>query len=427
MAGRGIRLTARAPKEARESTATEVPEERVPLLSRARVRTLTTYMSRGTTDPTPSGRLNLTSAAAPSSPARARDVQQATPAGTRRFVERTTGCAADFWRMLPRKLATSALGFGTYLGDCTDAEDAAYRRTIRLAIRAGINLLDTAINYRCQRSERAVGAAVMEAIAAGDARRDELVVCTKGGYVALDGAPPASREAYEEWLERELFAPGILARNELVRGGHAIAPGFLAHQLARSRANLGLHTIDLYYLHNPEEQLLGADRATFERRMHAAIELLEERAAAGEIAGYGCATWLGFRVPPDHRQHLTLASLVAIARDVGGTAHHFRAVQLPVSLGMPEAAREPTQPLGRKLVTLLEAADALGIAVVASAPLMQGHLATGLPEKVRELFPECATDAQRALRFAASLPGVSAVLAGMRREEHLVDNLGAWR
>ena len=316
---------------------------------------------------------------------------------------------------------------GTYLGDCTDAEDAAYAQTVRAAIARGINVLDTAINYRCQRSERAVGHAVVEAIAAGEVRRDELIVCTKGGYVALDGEPPASREAYEQWLERELFATGLVAREELVRGGHAITPRYLAHQLERSRTNLGLRTIDLYYLHNPEEQLLTVDRPTFRQRMHAAFALLEERALSGEIGGYGCATWLGFRVAPGHRQHLALAELIALARDVGGTTHHFRAVQLPVSLAMPEAARLPTQPLGRKLVPLLEAADALGVGVVASAPLMQGRLTTGLPNEVRELFPGCTTDAQRALRFVSSLPGVSVVLAGMRRWEHLAENVDAWR
>jgi predicted aldo/keto reductase-like oxidoreductase len=79
------------------------------------------------------------------------------------------------------------------------------------------------------------------------------------------------------------------------------------------------------------------------------------------------------------------------------------------------------------MVTLLEAADALGVGVVASAPLMQGHLTSGLPEATHELFPGCATDAQRALRFASSLPGVSVVLAGMRRREHLVENLDAWK
>jgi aryl-alcohol dehydrogenase-like predicted oxidoreductase len=382
-------------------------------------------MSRRTIDQSPHEGTSL----APPSVASGlpRETRQATTVGTQRFEGRTTGRISDFRRSLPRDLAASALGVGTYLGDCTNAEDAAYTQTVRSAIAAGINVIDTAINYRCQRSERAVGHAVVEAIAAGEVRRDELIVCTKGGYVALDGEPPASREAYEQWLERELFASGIVTREELVRGGHAIAPRYLAHQLDRSRANLGLETIDIYYLHNPEEQLLAVDRETFRKRMHAAFALLEERASAGEIAGYGCATWLGFRVPPEHRQHLTLAELVSLARDVGGTTHHFRAVQLPVSLAMPEAARLPTQPLGRKLVPLLEAADALGVGVIASAPLMQGRLTSGLPTEMHELLAGCTTDAQRALRFASSLPGVSVVLAGMRRREHLIENLDAWR
>jgi aryl-alcohol dehydrogenase-like predicted oxidoreductase len=332
----------------------------------------------------------------------------------------------DFRRSFPRKLTVSGLGIGSYLGDCTDAEDERYRLSVHAAINSGVNVIDTASNYRCQRSERAVGHAVVEAIAAGDVRRDELVVCTKGGYVALDGEPPVSREAYEQWLKDELFAPGILKPDDLVRGGHSLAPSFLAHQLAQSRANLGLHTIDVYYLHNPEEQLLALDREAFREKIRAAFALLEERAQSGEIAAYGCATWLGLRVPPEHKQHLTLAELVAIARDVGGTTHHFRAVQLPVSLAMPEAARLPTQPLGRKLVPLLEAADALGLGVVASAPLMQGRLSVGLPDAMNELFPTCTSDAQRALRFASSLPGVATVLAGMRSVEHVHENLAAW-
>ncbi len=382
-------------------------------------------MSRRTTDSPP-----LDSAASltpPAKPPSSRDALQATTTGTRRFLARAAGGHDDFRRHFPRKLTVSALGIGSYLGDCTDAEDERYRLSVHAAINSGVNVIDTASNYRCQRSERAVGHAIVEAIAAGDVRRDELVVCTKGGYVALDGEPPASREAYDQWLEQELFAPGILTPNELVRGGHSIAPKFLAHQLAQSRANLGLHTIDVYYLHNPEEQLLALDRETFLSKMRAAFDMLEERAASGEIAGYGCATWLGLRVPPEHKQHLTLAELVAIARDVGGTTHHFRAVQLPVSLAMPEAARLPTQPLGRKLVPLLDAADALGLGVVASAPLMQGRLSAGLPQAMQELFPACTSDAQRALRFASSLPGVAVVLAGMRSAEHVQENLRAWR
>ena len=351
---------------------------------------------------------------------------QATTTGTRRFISRAPERHEEYRRHFPRKLTVSALGIGSYLGDCTDAEDERYRLSVHAALNAGINVIDTASNYRCQRSERAVGHAVVEAIAAGDVRRDELVICTKGGYVALDGEPPASREAYEQWLQKELFAPGILAPDDLVRGGHSLAPTFLAHQLAQSRANLGVSTIDVYYLHNPEEQLLAVDRDAFRVKMRAAFAMLEECAEKGEIAGYGCATWLGLRVPPEHKQHLTLADLVAVAREVGGTTHHFRAVQLPVSLAMPEAARLATQPLGRKLVPLLEAAHALGLGVVASAPLMQGRLSAGLPQQMHDLFPSCTTDAQRALRFASSLPGVATVLAGMRSVEHVQENLAAW-
>lgn len=356
-----------------------------------------------------------------------RVASRATAAGTRRLAERDDGRRVEFRRDFPRRLTVSALGVGTYLGDCTEADDAGYGRTLREAVARGVNLIDTASNYRCQRSERVVGRTLESLIAGGETRRDELVVCTKGGYVALDGEPPASREQYDEWLEQTLVAPGIVRRDDLVRAGHSIAPSFLAHQLAQSRANLRLQSVDLYYLHNPEEQLLGVDRATFRSRLHAAFTLLEECAERGEIGGYGCATWVGLRVGPEHRQHLTLAELVTIAREIAGATHHFRAVQLPLSLAMPEAARLPTQPLGRKMVSLLEAADALGVAVVASAPLMQGRLASGLPEEVRTLFPECATDAQRALRFASSLPGISAVLAGMRQPSHLAENLDAWR
>ena len=381
-------------------------------------------MSRRTIDPPANDSAHL--APPPRTDGRTKP-RQASTKGTARVAARAAGRSPEFWRSLPRNLTVGALGIGTYLGDCTDAEDAAYARTIRAALTAGVNVLATAINYRCQRSERAMGHVVNEAIASGEVRRDEVIVCTKGGYVAFDGEPPASRAAYEAWLERELFATGLLSREDLVRGGHAISPRYLAHQLERSRANLGLATIDLYHLHNPEEQLLAVDRATFRQRMRLAFAVLEERAQAGEIVGYGCATWNGFRVAPDHRQHLALAELIALARDVGGTTHHFRAVQLPISLAMPEAARLPTQPLGRKLVPLLEAAEALGVGVIASAPLMQGRLTTGLPPEMHELFPDCATDAQRALRFASSLPGVAVVLDGMRHEQHLVENLDAWR
>src|SRR5215218_9397448 len=155
-----------------------------------------------------------------------RDATRATTAGTRRLAERDDGDRIDFRRGFPRRLTVSALGVGTYLGDCTDADDAGYAQTLHAAVDEGVNLVDTASNYRCQRSERVVGRTLESLIAAGAVRRDELVVCTKGGYVALDGEPPASREQYEAWLDETLITPGVVRREDLVRAGHSIAPSF---------------------------------------------------------------------------------------------------------------------------------------------------------------------------------------------------------
>jgi aryl-alcohol dehydrogenase-like predicted oxidoreductase len=352
---------------------------------------------------------------------------RATAAGTARFGARTgTKLAADFLRPLsPDGILASSIGLGSYLGECDEADDIRYADTAHHAIATGINLLDTAINYRCQRSERAFGKALSRAVRMETAARDELVVCTKGGYIPFDGAPPASREAYQEYLHREYIDPGIAPANEIVAGGHCLAPTFIANQLARSRANLGIETIDLYYLHNPEQQLDAVDEDELRRRMCRAFELLEERCGTGEIGGYGCATWSGLRTPPDARGHLSLEMLVSCARDAGGDGHHFRAVQLPVNLALNEAVRTPTQRIGDRTLTVLEAAAALGVAVIASATLLQAKLASKLPQQMREALPGLSTDAQRAIAFVRGLPVITSALVGMRSAGHVRENLGA--
>jgi aryl-alcohol dehydrogenase-like predicted oxidoreductase len=352
---------------------------------------------------------------------------RATADGTARYAARHAHrFAVDFYRPLAAGLAVGSLGMGSYLGECDDADDARYAAAARAALGGGANLLDTAINYRCQRSERAVGAALAGAVAAGEVRRDEVVLCSKGGYLPLDGAPPASRAEYLAYVEREYHAPGVMAAADVVSAGHCIAPSFLADQFARSRANLGVEAIDVYYLHNPEQQLEALTHERFRDAVRRAFAVLESRAAAGELVTYGCATWGGFRVPPGAPGHLSLAELVQLAREAaGGGAHHFGVVQLPVNLGMTEAVRARTQRLpGSREVTLLEAAAELGVAVVASASLMQAQLATGLPPQLRHAFPALATDAQRALAFARALP-VAAALVGMRSPEHVEENLAA--
>ena len=344
--------------------------------------------------------------------------------GTHAYASRfSSSFAPDFYREAA-SLTISSIGMGTYLGECDDAEDARYVTMLEAGISRGLNLLDTAINYRCQRSERAVGRALHNAIASGSTVREALVVCTKGGYVPLEGAPPESREDYDAYLAAEYFARGTMSQSDLVAGGHCLTPGFIADQIERSRANIGVDCIDIFYFHNPEQQLDVLDRAQFLKVMHDAFAELESQVAKGNIGAYGCATWNGFRMFAANRNYLSLTELVEAAKKAGGKSHHFRVVQLPVNLAMTEAVRAPTQSDDGKNLALLDLARELGISVVASASLMQAQLTRNLPAAVKALYPSFDTDAQRAIAFVRSLPLASA-LVGMRSIDHLEENLVA--
>jgi aryl-alcohol dehydrogenase-like predicted oxidoreductase len=322
-------------------------------------------------------------------------------------------------------LRVSALGLGTYLGECDDDDDGRYDAVTREALERGINLLDSAINYRCQRSERVVGRGLRAAIAGGLVSRDEVVVCTKGGYIPLDLHPPTSREEYHAFLQREYFESGIVSPDDVIADAHSLAPAFLADQLRRSRENMGLETIDVYYVHNPEQQLDAIKPSQLLDRLRETFAMLESRCDAGDIARYGCATWNGFRAARGTRGHLELAEVVAAAHDAGGPDHRCRVVQLPINLAMPEAVRLSTQRVRGREMPFLHAAAELGISVVASASLLQARLAADLPHQVREALPGYSTDAQRALSFVTSLP-VSSALVGMRTIAHLDENLATF-
>lgn len=339
----------------------------------------------------------------------------ATPDGTARYRNRIPA-APDFYSEVDG-LHLSSVGLGTYLGDATDAADRHLAAAIEAALHLGCNVFDAAINYRGQRSERTLGRALGRLVAAGAVSRDEVLVSTKGGYIPFDG-----RGIPQQAIMRQYVEPGIVRAEEIVAWRHCIVPSFLRDQIGRSLRNLGLEAVDLYYVHNPEEQLAALGRDEFLARMRAAFEALEGEAAEGRIRAYGTATWDGFRLSPDAPGHLSLAELVAAASDVGGRDHGFRFVQLPYNMLMTEAYAASTQAVDGDVVPFLEAARRLGVHVVASAALMQGRLARGLPQWITE-YLDGGGDAQRALQFVRSTPGVVVALAGMGNAAHVEENL----
>ncbi len=347
----------------------------------------------------------------------------ATPEGTMRFRDRFAAERPGHFAEMGG-LWLASIGMGTYLGAPTPAVDTLYRDAVAAAVRGGSNVLDTAVNYRHQRSERAIASALAELLAAGAARRDELFVATKGGFLTFDEEEPADPGAY---FDKTLLRPGIVRPEEVAAGCHVMSPRYLAHQIEVSRRNLGLATLDLYYLHNPETQLSEVTREEFLRRLKAAFAALEKAVGEGTIRAYGAATWTGFRVPAAAPGALSLAEMLGVARQVGGDDHHFRAVQLPFNLAMREALTLNTQSWEGRDVPFLQAARASGMAVFTSASLLQSRLASGLPEDIAQWFPGVKTDAQRALQFVRSTPGVTTALVGMSQAAHVEEDLATAR
>ncbi len=343
----------------------------------------------------------------------------ATPAGTARFRDRFAPQLPGHFRD-SGGLWLSSIGLGTYLGEPTAAADASYREAILRAVGMGTNVLDSAVNYRHQRSERAIASALSAMIALGSLRRDEIFVATKGGFLPLDTDEPDDPSSY---LEAKYIRSGIVRAEEIAAGCHVMSPRYLEDQIEVSRRNLGVETIDLYYVHNPETQLAEVSREEFFRRLHAAFGSLEKAVAQGKIRAYGTATWNAYRVGIGSHEALALEEILHIAEEVGGSSHHFRAIQLPFNLAMPEGLTVNTQPSNSGSVPVLQVARERNVMVFASASLLQSKLARGLPEDVRRWFPGLTTDAQRAIQFVRSTPGITCALVGMSNPKHAEEDL----
>lgn len=343
----------------------------------------------------------------PSSTIKSMHPGMATPAGTAHFASRFPDAEAQGFYRSACGWRVSSLGLGSYLGDLTEETDVGYYGSILDAVTGGINVLDTAINYRHQRSEMVIGSALRKLFREEIVTRGQVVVCSKAGYLTPGAVPE-----------------GMVPPDEVVRGIHCMHPAFLADQIHRSRENLGLETIDIHYLHNPETQLSDLGETAFLDRMRRAFEALEQCRERRWIQFYGTATWDGYRRREDAQPGLQLERLVDLARQVAGDHHGFRVIQVPFNLAMTEAFTLANQGSASEKRSVLQVAAVLGITVVASASILQSRLSHQLPVNLSVGLPEESTNAQRALQFARSAPGITTALVGMSNRTHVAENLG---
>jgi aryl-alcohol dehydrogenase-like predicted oxidoreductase len=284
--------------------------------------------------------------------------------------------------------AVSVIGLGTWqLGaDWGDVSEADALAVLAAAVDAGVTFLDTADVYGDGRSERLIGRFLPA--------HPALMVATKMGRRVEQDPALYNLENFRAWTDR-------------------------------SRANLGVDTLDLVQLHCPPTAVFADDQV---------FDALDTLVAEQRIAAYGVSV------------ETSDQALTAIARP--GVAS--------VQIILNAFRRKP-------LDQVLPAAEAAGVGIIARVPLASGLLSgrysrdavfaasdhrsynrhgeafdagetfsgvdyeTGV-EAAREfaaLAPAGATPAQLALRWIIQQPGVTTVIPGARSPEQARQNAAA--
>ena len=184
----------------------------------------------------------------------------------------------DHFRTLYNEnLKVSSMGLGTYIGAPDDINDFYIYNAVKTCILSGaINVIDTAINYRYMKSEKAIGKALNALAHKYGVDRQELLICSKIGYVPEDAEGGRRAHSFvQELVEDKKMEIEDVVFDEKNRPVHCMHPEFLQQQLALSLKNLGLETLDVMYLHNVvESQGAVLTPELFEKRLTKAFEFM---------------------------------------------------------------------------------------------------------------------------------------------------------
>jgi aryl-alcohol dehydrogenase-like predicted oxidoreductase len=345
----------------------------------------------------------------------------ATPEGTKKYAQQAAmqGRPVSHFKQFDG-LYLSSIGMGTYLGQPTTVDDLAIENAVYQSVKSGgINVIDTAINYRAMKSEKSIGRALLRLVHDGVTSRDQVFISTKNGYITNDGDYP--NVDVMEYIQRMYIQTGVMTADDISSGYNIINPSYLAKCIDKSLMNMHLSSIDLVYIHNAFESWnQDVSRHQFMEMLAKAFEVYEKYRAQEKIRYYGMATWTCFRVPPDNPEYLSLEQAIMVAEKIGGKNHGFRFIQLPYNLAYSEALMLRNQTVGTEAnLTILEAAERLNVGVFTSIPLFQGRLLQsqipdycGLSDQVAKL-----------LQFIRSSPSVISALIGQKKAEHVEQNL----
>ena len=164
----------------------------------------------------------------------------------------------------------SRLGMGTYR---MQRDNREHYDALREALISGTNVIDTSANYMDGSAESLIGDVIRDLKSAGRIQRENIAIVTKAGYIQGKNSLLC---AEVDFPEQTRFDRSL---------AHCIHPDFLENQIELSRLRMGLETLDVILLHNPEYYLkkarqdeVPADEAQKEyyRRIHQAFDYLED-------------------------------------------------------------------------------------------------------------------------------------------------------
>ncbi|MCT4584646.1 MAG: aldo/keto reductase [Peptostreptococcaceae bacterium] len=317
--------------------------------------------------------------------------------------------------------AISKIGCGTYLGDTDKKTDLMYKNAIEYAISNGVNIIDTAINYRGMRSEVIVGEVLKELILKKIIKRSEIIVATKGGYLPADFRKNNQKESLEKSVQEERIAffennilPNINYDKDYMQGiinrGNTLSKDIIKLLFEESKKNLGLETIDLYYLHNPEYTKAEIGEELFYEKLYETFLYLEEQIENGSLKYYGISTYGGFIVDEDKAEYLSLEKIMYTAEKAGGFNNNLKFIQLPFNKDMRNAGILKNQKIQDKIYTTLEAAKKLNLNVMTNISLNQG-----------KSFPKYSSEDM--IKFLIDNKNICSAMIGMKNINNVEKNL----
>lgn len=254
-------------------------------------------------------------------------------------------------------LNVTQIGFGGYRID-DRIED--HEKALTLALKNGINLIDTSTNYNDGHSEILIGNVLKK-----ESAREKVTLVTKAGYI--------QGSTLQHVIEKEKQGssyPDVVDCDTTLR--HCIHPDFLLHQIQKSLQRLQTHKLDIFLIHNPEYYLIWAENneidhqeaiKNYYQRLSNAFEFLEDQVKRGNISHYGVSSNTFIKAKTTYT-FTSLSTLWKIAESLSPN-HHFSVIQCPANLLEGHAFTEENQPQD---LTAIDFARAHNIGVLVNRP-----------------------------------------------------------